>query len=568
MEKFFEKNEKYLLAGITGIAAVLRFFRLTRADMVTDAATYSFRAIGYADTMVSQVQTTPLQWFGYFPWWSKLSFHDHPPVSFLIQNIFFKIFGVSLLSARLPHALFGLLSIIVLYYLAKKLYGIKVALLSSLLLAVSNYHVWTSQSGYIEPIMIFFILLSFLFWLKAKNNSKFFILWALFFGLAILTKYTALFLLPVFAVILILDKNNFNIVKKSKFFYFSVFLFLLLILPLAVYNLMMFKTRGHFDLQLATLFGQDLSDWSVLSGQKVGINLLGNTKGMFFILLSSSPFMLIIFLAGFVFMLYDYFVKKAGKHLLMILTLIFLILFFILTSPAERLLPIFEPFISVVSAYFLIFLAVKFKVKNFFLFPLLSLTLIYLVVFTVNTNHLYRPNCNSRWIFSKIRIENWGYNQLNEWLENDVGKSNLSNFRKITELKDIYMLDSNEYNLGKLYIYDRNVNWFAYLWYFKAKAVYNGLAIISTDDLGEVLMSEKGLETISHLGRSDTYFIKATDNVLKDSDKNTSTTAEEIENQFKESGFLPVKIIKNPRGEDAFKIYSIKSISVDKDSTL
>src|SRR3989338_10552223 len=140
-------RSKYALVLQTVLSAALIFFNITRADIQTDDAMYSFRATGYLDYVASQLQTTPLQWFESLAWWSHLSFHDAPPLVFLIQFIFFALFGVSTFVAKFPFALAGLGSVVVLYMLARRLYDADVAFVASIMLAVSSYHVWASRVG-------------------------------------------------------------------------------------------------------------------------------------------------------------------------------------------------------------------------------------------------------------------------------------------------------------------------------------------------------------------------------------------------------------------------------------
>jgi 4-amino-4-deoxy-L-arabinose transferase-like glycosyltransferase len=163
---FFKNKKNIILVIIVFLAIILIFFRLDRADMQTDGAHYSFRAIGYLDYMYSQLQTTPIQWFKVIPWWGWLSFHDHPPLVFLIQHIFFILFGISLISARLPVALAGVGSVILLYLIGKELYDRRYGILASLLLTVSTFFIWMSRINYLEGIETFFILLAVLFFLK------------------------------------------------------------------------------------------------------------------------------------------------------------------------------------------------------------------------------------------------------------------------------------------------------------------------------------------------------------------------------------------------------------------
>src|SRR3989344_7590744 len=126
MSRLVEKNRYQILVAILLLAAFLIFFRLDRVDLRTDDTIYSLRAWGYLDFLDSQLQTTPVMWFETIPWWAKLSFHDAPPLGFILQHWFFKFFGSATLVARLPFALAGLGSVYLLYLIGKKLYGEKV----------------------------------------------------------------------------------------------------------------------------------------------------------------------------------------------------------------------------------------------------------------------------------------------------------------------------------------------------------------------------------------------------------------------------------------------------------
>ena len=75
-------SQKWWLAGILGLAALLRFWNLWRFGLHHDAALNSMRAFGWFDFLVGKGQTGPLIWLGHIPWWGNLSFHDHPPLAF------------------------------------------------------------------------------------------------------------------------------------------------------------------------------------------------------------------------------------------------------------------------------------------------------------------------------------------------------------------------------------------------------------------------------------------------------------------------------------------------------
>jgi 4-amino-4-deoxy-L-arabinose transferase-like glycosyltransferase len=111
---------KISLGIIVAAAFFLRLFNLGGQDMASDDVLYSFRSIGLVDYVASiNLQSTPTTWFSERQWWQGLSFHDHPPMVFIIQWIFFKIGGINVWAARLPFAPAGTLSVFFLFFWAK-----------------------------------------------------------------------------------------------------------------------------------------------------------------------------------------------------------------------------------------------------------------------------------------------------------------------------------------------------------------------------------------------------------------------------------------------------------------
>ena len=85
----------------------------------------------------------------------------------------FKIFGVSLASARIPSAIFGTLSIGLIFLLGRKLFDSRVGLLSSFLLPTTYLHFQISRWSTTDMALSFFILLSlYLFVLLYKTNFQ------------------------------------------------------------------------------------------------------------------------------------------------------------------------------------------------------------------------------------------------------------------------------------------------------------------------------------------------------------------------------------------------------------
>ena len=87
------KNLMILLLIIL-VAIIFRFYGLGQADVIQDESINSFRALGYIDFFAEgKGQETVINWFDNPPAWTKLSFHDYPPLHFLANGLFLNIFG-------------------------------------------------------------------------------------------------------------------------------------------------------------------------------------------------------------------------------------------------------------------------------------------------------------------------------------------------------------------------------------------------------------------------------------------------------------------------------------------
>ncbi len=566
-------SKKLPFIFIICLAIFLLFFRLDRADMLTDDAPNSFQSIGYFDFLDSQLQTTPIIWFGEIPWWGTLSFHDHPPLVIAIQHLFFKIFGVSVFVARLPFALAGLGSIIILYFIVKRIYNKNLALLASFLLTIFNFHSWISRVGYLESIMIFFVLVTILFFFKALENSKHWILFGVFLGLTFLTKYTSGFLVPIFLFyILFTDKK----ILVNKKFILGLLVALLIFSPVILYNVMMFQTRGHFDLSFSAIFGQNQKDWPLFNRGGAASNYLdniisgwlnlGNAFSIFicFLISLSGIYLLVNFCRN----------RKNNKNLFLILSLFFLLLLFAFVGNGPRFLPLYNPFFAILLAVFIFNLGHFIRTNKFFskltyYFYLAFLVLLFAfeIFYNINSNLALVPRGLAGLTYSSYRFDNLGYNQLEKYLVSEFKDKSYylrqpQSINTISNLK----LSLTDVKNQDIFVYDSNLNWFASLWYFRKWAVYHRVPFISDADLVKLLPPQE-VNWFNHFaqnGAKNFYYIKGAsnkllnDNLIFNGRHEISTAMEKglIANQ--KMGALEEKLINDPNGEAAFKVYKLK----------
>ena len=124
----------------------------------------------------------------FHPFWEK------PPLYFWMQALSMKIFGINEFAARFPNAVIGILTILTLYLIGKRLYDEKFGFIWALAYLGSFLPHLYFKSGIIDPFFNFFIFLSVVFLTRSirdtgkKEGFKYALLAGISIGLATLTK--------------------------------------------------------------------------------------------------------------------------------------------------------------------------------------------------------------------------------------------------------------------------------------------------------------------------------------------------------------------------------------------
>ena len=115
----------------------------------------------------------------------------HPPLYYLVLKCFSFFFHYSVFGIRLFSALFGVLSVWALYLVAKEMFNRQVGLWSAFIAAVSPFAIQYSQEARMYAMLVFFILVSSYFFLRALRSSRmvFYVWWGFFMGLSMLIHY-------------------------------------------------------------------------------------------------------------------------------------------------------------------------------------------------------------------------------------------------------------------------------------------------------------------------------------------------------------------------------------------
>lgn len=140
--------------------------------------------------------------FHFAPESFRNGFYDHPPFLIWIEALFFKMFGVSDSIARIPPALFGLGTLLAVFYWGFLNGGTRTGFLASFILLTSNRYIKFASDVLLEGPLCFFLSWGAVFYLLAmKEGSKHrwrnSILLGLCWGGAFLTKSIFAAILPI-----------------------------------------------------------------------------------------------------------------------------------------------------------------------------------------------------------------------------------------------------------------------------------------------------------------------------------------------------------------------------------
>lgn len=573
MSNQFKKH--LLLFLIVGIGAALRFYDLPRGDPISDEVLYGFRAIGYLDFDFAIEQPSPVQLFtGAIPWWTKLSFHDHPPLVFLVQHGAMKLMGANLWGLRFPSALFGILSISIVFLIGKKLFSEKAGIIASALVASNVLMLYVSRVAIQESQLIFFMLLAVYCFLKARDDSRWFLAWSLAFGLAMLSKYTAFFLIVPFAWHLIAYHRA---VFRQWYLYAGAVISVLLFSPVIIYNFFLYRTFGHFDFQLFYVFGQKVSYWQATPGKEIGsladrlitipVNLWVYGSPLFAVLLAAA-----LVSTGW----YFWKRRKDRQESLWFLLSLFLtnLAWYLFIGPAPRFLTMLIPWAALLIAFSVTVLGRQSQRIRTMLTAALALAIVSEAAFSIHTTLAFQPRGIENLTYSKIHwdMHAWGYNVLDAYLgELTRGKyPSLSIPYKLQFLEDIKaaalqrVKDYGKQPAAILIAYTTDMNDLAALWIFNRRSLYEAWPMISADTYLDITKNE-GSNFFSRSGFSDFYFIQSTENVLGNRSHRITAAGRELERLMQERGLEPI-LLKNHQGKDAFRIYHMKF--VDKSSKI
>lgn len=557
---------KAWLIVIIALAAIFYFWGLDRNDIVTDEASYMVRGMKMLDFNFGIDQPTPIQWVKEVPWWMRLSFHDHPPLFFILENWSLKIFGENPVGGRMPSLAAGLVSIFFIFLIAKELYSAEAGLITAALFAFTVNRVWISRVALQEATVIALMLVTSWVFLRSLKNKKMLAAVGALLGLAALAKYTALILAPIFLTILVIKCRDYI---KSIYFLLSVFFFLVLISPVIVYNIGLYRTFGHFDFQISYIVGQKVAAWKSAPGKEAIGSLADRLRNYLPALVkTNSPAFLMLAALGLVTAVGQTLKRKGNwpAHTILFVFLFWSAPLMLAIGPTYRFLAMLTPWLAILAGVFLVFVG-----ERIFYFSPNAAKLLFIILligeaaYSYNSVVALRPLGRTPWTFAAIRSENnnWGFNQLDEFLNSALrGKRPASpvSFDYPVLAKALEEAVANDAARGLTVapegiIFNGNISMGAQLWVFLRRVVAHGWPIADADTYVKALL-DNGPDYFKKLGIKKIYFINNTGAVLLRVPQTRPLTSagDILESRFIVQGVRP-REIKNLRGEAAFHVY-------------
>lgn len=206
------KKSKLMLIGILLIASFLRLWRMNDVpvSLFGDELDVGYHAYSILKTGRDYSGNfLPLHFQSLAEWRTPLYLYSAVPTV--------AVFGISPYGVRLPAAIFGILGVWFFYLLTKQITGNwKLAILASLTLAVSPWHIQYSRAGFEVTQMLALYVGGIYFFLKGLKEGKYLWLSAVLLGLTPWAYSTAKLFLPLTLVLLFVTWRNeiFNISKK------------------------------------------------------------------------------------------------------------------------------------------------------------------------------------------------------------------------------------------------------------------------------------------------------------------------------------------------------------------
>jgi outer membrane protein assembly factor BamB len=270
-----------------------------------------------------------------------------PPLYMWLLSLSYQVFGVNNFATRLWSPIFGTLTLVIVFFLAKELYNRYVGFASAIILGTFSTFILFSKHAMTDVSFVFYIVASFYFFVLSEKQEKtyrYVVLSGLFFGLAFLTKQVEALLIPliIFSYLVVTRKSvRFLFTRRFTVFWGTG------LLVLSPWLLYMFLSFGPAFWQWFVVYSGFIRTISPLEGHVGGylyyFSYLANNETLWAILFP--------FAAGLC--AFNVFVKRLKADALVLAWMIIVLLLFTFaqTKISWYILPAFPAFAIAISSF-------------------------------------------------------------------------------------------------------------------------------------------------------------------------------------------------------------------------
>ena len=220
-------KSKLILILIVFLAFFLRFYKITS---IPPSLNWDETSIAY--NAYSILKTGKDEWGEVLPLHFK-SFGEYKlPAQIYASIPAIAIFGLNEFGVRITPVVYGTLTVFLLYLLVQELYRKKeISLISSVLLAISPWHIQLTRASFESSFSLFWFLLALLFLVKGLKRPRFLVVSMIPFVISVYTYNTARVFTPLFLLVYYLLNIKF-LFKNFKYLAFSFLTFVILVSPI------------------------------------------------------------------------------------------------------------------------------------------------------------------------------------------------------------------------------------------------------------------------------------------------------------------------------------------------
>ncbi len=337
------KKEIKILIGLLIIAFVIRsVFVFSTPVKIWDETVYANLGYNLAHNPL-EYSVAHNGWSDYIPSggdnfyaWPKIGFRA-PLLPYLLSLLYLANLGFL---ANFFIVFVGALSVCLIYLLGKKLFNEKIGLYSAGLFLLIPLHIIYSAKILTGVLFTFLVLLIFFSFWKGyeENNKKHKVLFGFFLALALLSRYTALWIIPVFLFYFLVRDRSIKFLK-DKYLWYSVLAFFGTLIPWFIYGIFEYNNPiGAF-----------------IHGAKASAYWGGVQPWHFFFDYWWQMFSIIgiVFAIALIYILYKKEFFKKEIYLLLIWFTFFLGMAIYMPHKEDRYILVIVPTISLISGYFI-----------------------------------------------------------------------------------------------------------------------------------------------------------------------------------------------------------------------